>query len=148
MFASENLLAFLIRFVLLIQMLTVYPMLLYIIRVQLFGYFYGTDYPSRKIVLTYAFIMPAVTTMVASVYPNVGIITSIAGAVCGLYFIYLVPPLIHMGTLKGKHDGLTESIVKKEMLEVGTGGTLSYALHSIVILIGVLILIFQFVPVQ
>jgi len=148
MFASDNLLAFLIRFVLLIQMLTVYPMLLYIIRVQLFGYFYGTDYPSRKIVLTYAFIMPAVTTLIASVYPNVGIITSVAGAVCGLYFIYLVPPLIHIGTLKGKHDGLIESIMKKEMLEIGTGGTLSYVLHSIVILIGVIILIFQFVPVQ
>ena len=148
MFASENLLAFLIRCVLLIQMLTVYPMLLYIIRVQMFGYFFGTDYPSRKIVLTYAFSMPAVTTIVASVYPNVGIITSVAGAVCGLYFIYLVPPLIHMGTLRGNHEGLSESIVKKEMVDVGTGGTLSYVLHSIVILIGVLILIFQFIPVQ
>lgn len=148
MFASDNLLAFMIRCVLLTQMLTVYPMLLYIVRVQLFGYFYGTAYPSKKIVLMYAFILPASTTIVASVFPNVGVITSISGAVCGLYFIYLVPALIHMGTLKGKHVGLSESIVKKEMLEVGTGGILTYILHSIVILIGVIILVFQFAPIN
>jgi|688.fasta_scaffold764628_2 sodium-coupled neutral amino acid transporter 9 len=150
MFASDNILAFIIRAVLLTQMMTVYPMLMYLVRAQLFGFWYGTDYPSKKHVMIYSLSIPALTTLVASVFPNVGIITSVLGAVCGLYFIYLVPPLIHIRTLRRKHVGLTESIVLKSPEElVGSGsGKVSIILHSCIPVIGFAILVFQFVKIS
>lgn len=150
MFASDNILAFIIRAVLLTQMLTVYPMLMYLVRAQFFGFFYGTDYPSKKLVMIFSAAIPAMTTLVASIFPQVGIITSVLGAVCGLYFIYLVPPLVHLRTLRRTHKGLTESIVLQSPEElVGTGNNrISVWLHLCIPVIGFVILVFQFVKIS
>lgn len=96
MFAPDNAFAFVIRLVVFVQMLTVFPMVLYITRCQFFGFFYGDVFPSRRRVYAYSLATCGLTTIVASSYPQVGSIAGYTGAFCGLYFMYIIPVLFHL----------------------------------------------------
>ena len=83
MFSPTNPLAFIFRIILFTQMFTVYPMVLYFVRTQFFGFIYGNDYPSAQKVFILSLVTSSLTTIVASIYPKVGSIVGI------LYMLYL-----------------------------------------------------------
>ena len=103
MFSPTNPLAFIVRIILFTQMFTVYPIVIYFIRAQFFGYVYGTDYPSAKHIFLLSIIISSSTTLVASVYPKVGTIVGIVGAFCGLYFVYFMPVCLYIHFTKPKN---------------------------------------------
>lgn len=147
MFQPTNPFAFAIRCVLFIQMATVYPMMAYLVRSQLFTFVYNTDFPSRKAVLLFSLAISALTTLVTMFFPNIGSIMSIFGAICGLYFIYLTPVLLQMYLGRGTSVAPQESealiLQGKASLQ---SSALSKLLHSLIPLLGLVIAVFQFVP--
>lgn len=158
MFQSTNPFAFVIRWVLFIQMSTVYPMVAYLTRSQIFTFLYNTDFPGRKILFIYSLIITGLTTLITIVFPNVGTIVGFFGAICGLYFIYLTPVLMRF-YLTGRKEIVTRD--ESGMLMVADSdsdmfansqphikplGTFMKVLHTVIPLIGLVIVIFQFVP--
>lgn len=160
MFSPSNPVGFVLRTCLMIQMFIGYPMLMYFIRAQLFGYLYGTDTPSRKKLLIFSIVLPGITTLVAMFYPKVGSISAIVGSACGLYFVYAVPVLVH---LKMKYQ-ITEDSQEYELsedIQVLTNDetqishkpivskipiNLYVVLHMFIPILGAIVLVFQFIP--
>ncbi|CAG9317832.1 SLC38A9 [Blepharisma stoltei] len=171
MFASTNILAFIMRIVLFTQMFTVYPMIMFLVRSQFFGYYYGTDYPSRKHIFIYSLVVCSATTLIASVYPSVGVIAGIVGAFCGLYFVYIVPVCLYlyyydddarvkvqeehsMQLMDDKDMQATDAISNSDLKEdLGNRRnhkikwTTKKLLHLSICVFGVAVLLFQFLTV-
>jgi sodium-coupled neutral amino acid transporter 9 len=156
MWASDNAFAFVMRCIIVVQMITVYPLIGFIVRTQLLGYFFGSDFPNRKIVTIYSLIYSSMTTLVTITFPQVGMITSVLGALCGLYFIYFLPVLFmyKFNRPKGREGSLTGKLNVAEtdsgMYEADDAKVQKWKqqvrVHSIITVFGVIVLIFQFVP--
>ncbi|XP_040584897.1 sodium-coupled neutral amino acid transporter 9 isoform X1 [Mesocricetus auratus] len=98
-FPSSDTLSFIARIFLLFQMMTVYPLLGYLARVQLLGHIFGDVYPSIfHVLILNLFIVGAGVTM-ACFYPNIGGIIRYSGAACGLAFVFIYPSLIYIISL-------------------------------------------------
>ena len=155
MFSATNPLAFVVRIILFTQMFTVYPIIIYFVRAQLFGYFYGTDNPSAKHIFIFSLIISSSTTLVTSVYPTVGTIVGIVGAFCGLYFVYVVPVCLYIYFTKPRNveifssNQLNVAFTEQEMLESKKVLTLNEwrvksGLHLLILLFGICTSLFQF----
>ncbi|XP_061474167.1 neutral amino acid transporter 9 isoform X4 [Rhineura floridana] len=127
-FPSNDIMSFLGRIFLLFQMVTVYPLLGYLARVQLFGHIFGNAYPSFFHVLVLNIAIVGVGVAVAIFYPNIGCIIRYSGATCGLAFVFVYPSLIYMISLH-RENRLT---------------WLALVVHVMIILLGVANLIAQF----
>ncbi|XP_063310110.1 neutral amino acid transporter 9 [Pelobates fuscus] len=95
-FPSSDILAFVARIFLLFQMMTVYPLLGYLVRVQFLGYLFGNSYPSIFHVLALNVVVVGFGVVMARFCPNIGMIIRFSGAACGLAFVFVYPSLIHM----------------------------------------------------
>ncbi|XP_053638242.1 neutral amino acid transporter 9 isoform X8 [Cherax quadricarinatus] len=92
-----------VRGFLFFQILTVYPLLGFFIRNQLFTYFMGPTYEYklwRVIVLNTCLI--TLSVMVAVLYPNIGFIIRWIGAISGLAYIFVLPCVTYMVALYSK----------------------------------------------
>ncbi|XP_013373855.1 PREDICTED: sodium-coupled neutral amino acid transporter 9 isoform X2 [Chinchilla lanigera] len=98
-FPSGDILSFIARIFLLFQMMTVYPLLGYLARVQLLGHVFGDVYPSIFHVLIFNIIIVGAGVIMACFYPNIGGIIRYSGAACGLAFVFIYPSLIYMISL-------------------------------------------------
>ncbi|XP_065262485.1 neutral amino acid transporter 9 isoform X3 [Emys orbicularis] len=127
-FPSNDIMSFVARLFLLFQMITVYPLLGYLARVQLLGHVFGNVYPSifHVLVLNVAIVGLGVT--MAIFYPNIGGIIRYSGATCGLAFVFVYPSLIYMISLR-QSGQLTWSVL---------------IVHIFIIILGLANLIAQF----
>ncbi|PAA77180.1 hypothetical protein BOX15_Mlig026656g2 [Macrostomum lignano] len=91
---SADVLAFTARIFLFVQMVTVFPLLMYILRAQLMHYLFHSVYPSWVHVSVLHVSVMGVAIVVAVFYPNIGNILRFSGALCGLAYIFTLPPLI------------------------------------------------------
>ncbi|XP_010625187.1 sodium-coupled neutral amino acid transporter 9 isoform X3 [Fukomys damarensis] len=98
-FPSSDILSFIARIFLLFQMMTVYPLLGYLARVQLLGHIFGDIYPSIFHVLILNIIIVGAGVIMAVFYPNIGGIIRYSGAACGLAFVFIYPSLIYIISL-------------------------------------------------
>lgn len=98
-FPSSDILSFIARIFLLFQMMTVYPLLGYLARVQLLGHVFGDIYPSIFHVLILNLIIVGAGVIMACIYPNIGGIIRYSGAACGLAFVFIYPSLIYIISL-------------------------------------------------
>ncbi|ERE85827.1 sodium-coupled neutral amino acid transporter 9 isoform X1 [Cricetulus griseus] len=98
-FPSSDTLSFIARIFLLFQMMTVYPLLGYLARVQLLGHIFGDIYPSIFHVLILNVIIVGAGVTMACFYPNIGGIIRYSGAACGLAFVFIYPSLIYIISL-------------------------------------------------
>ncbi|XP_075832172.1 neutral amino acid transporter 9 isoform X1 [Microtus pennsylvanicus] len=98
-FPSGDILSFIARIFLLFQMMTVYPLLGYLARVQLLGHIFGDVYPSIFHVLILNLIIVGAGVTMACFYPNIGGIIRYSGAACGLAFVFIYPSLIYIISL-------------------------------------------------
>ncbi|XP_064358733.1 neutral amino acid transporter 9-like isoform X2 [Dromaius novaehollandiae] len=81
------------------QMMTVYPLLGYLARVQLLGQVFGNVYPSVFHVLVLNIAIVGAGVAMARFYPNIGGIIRYSGATCGLAFVFVYPSLIYVISL-------------------------------------------------
>ncbi|XP_056180659.1 neutral amino acid transporter 9 isoform X1 [Falco biarmicus] len=98
-FPSDDIMSFVARIFLLFQMMTVYPLLGYLARVQLLRQFFGNAYPSIFHVLILNVAIVGAGVAMARFYPNIGGIIRYSGATCGLAFVFVYPSLIYMISL-------------------------------------------------
>jgi len=113
--------------VLLFQLMTVYPLLAYILRIQLLSWIYK-GMANRGIVLIINFILVFICIIFAMFVPHIGTIVRYTGALSGLIYVFTFPSLLHL------------SILKKE----GNLGMCSILFHLAIPVIGLLNLIAQF----
>nr|XP_019965252.1 PREDICTED: sodium-coupled neutral amino acid transporter 9 [Paralichthys olivaceus] len=99
-YPSSDVMVFVARSFLLFQMITVYPLLGYLVRVQLMGQIFGNHYPSFFHVLVLNILIVAAGVLMAKFYPNIGSIIRFSGATCGLALVFVFPALVHMISLK------------------------------------------------
>ncbi|XP_064336747.1 neutral amino acid transporter 9 isoform X3 [Camelus dromedarius] len=101
-FPSSDILSFIARIFLLFQMMTVYPLLGYLARVQLLGHIFGDVYPSIFHVLILNLVIVGAGVIMSCFYPNIGGIIRYclySGAACGLAFVFIYPSLIYIISL-------------------------------------------------
>ncbi|XP_061589538.1 neutral amino acid transporter 9 [Cololabis saira] len=127
-FPSSDVLVFVARTFLLFQMITVYPLLGYLVRVQIMGQIFGKHYPSFLHVLVLNIFIVGAGVLMAKFYPNIGSIIRFSGALCGLALVFVFPSLIHMISLKQQGRLRLPSVV----------------VHSFLILLGLANLVAQF----
>ncbi|KAJ0056920.1 hypothetical protein NL108_000723, partial [Boleophthalmus pectinirostris] len=71
-FPSNDVMVFVARAFLLFQMITVYPLLGYLVRVQVMSQFFGNNYPSFFHVLLLNILIVGAGVLTAMFYPNIG----------------------------------------------------------------------------
>lgn len=99
-FPSSDVMVFVARTCLLFQMVTVYPLLGYLVRVQMMGQIFGNHYPSFFHVLALNTLIVGAGVLMAKFYPNIGSIIRFSGATCGLALVFVFPALVHMISLR------------------------------------------------
>ncbi|KAM6985158.1 neutral amino acid transporter 9 [Aplochiton taeniatus] len=95
-FPSSDVTVFVARTCLLFQMTTVYPLLGYLVRVQMMGQIFGKHYPGFFYVLALNIVIVAAGVLMAKFYPDIGSIIRFSGALCGLALVFVFPSLVHM----------------------------------------------------
>ena len=117
---------------LLYQLCCVLPFVIALLRSQVFLAIKGqafVDNPSRIAIFVFSLIIMTVATLLAIFYPNVADVIRYTGAVCGVIYIFALPNVVQMAYLK-RNGRLTP---------------LWIVFHVAVILVGVLVLITQFI---
>ncbi|KAG8011009.1 Sodium-coupled neutral amino acid transporter 9, partial [Nibea albiflora] len=105
-----------------------YPLLGYLVRVQMMGQIFGNHYPSFFHVLALNVLIVGAGVLIAKFYPNIGSIIRFSGATCGLALVFVFPALVHMISLR--RQGLLRWP--------------SVLFHSFLILLGIANLLAQF----
>ena len=88
--------AILARLSLFFQLSTVFPLVLMIIRIQVFGFLYNEQYPGIWHVLGLNVVIMGAVTLTSIFYPNVGDILRYTGAVFGTLYVFILPVTIHL----------------------------------------------------
>ncbi|XP_016377570.1 sodium-coupled neutral amino acid transporter 9-like [Sinocyclocheilus rhinocerous] len=103
-FPSSDVLVFVARACLLFQMTSVYPLLGYLVRVQLMGQLFGDHYPGFLHVFILNILVVGAGVLMARFYPNIGSIIRYSGALCGLALVFVLPSLIHLTSLNRRGE--------------------------------------------
>ncbi|XP_018364084.1 PREDICTED: sodium-coupled neutral amino acid transporter 9-like [Trachymyrmex cornetzi] len=115
------------RIVLLFQLVTVYPLLAYMLRIQLLSWIWKRA-SNRGLVLFINLVLVSICIIFATFVPYIGTIVRYTGALSGLIYVFTFPNLLHL------------SILKKE----GKLGICSILFHLAIPVIGFSNLIAQF----
>ncbi|OXU28233.1 hypothetical protein TSAR_009644 [Trichomalopsis sarcophagae] len=116
------------RVVLLFQLFTVYPLITYMLRIQLLSSVFKTTECRRRFVLLVNLIIVTICVLFAIFMPHVGTIIRYTGAISGLVYVFTLPSLLHL------------MISYRQ----GTMTVMQVMCHACVPIIGVLNLISQF----
>ncbi|XP_050449561.1 sodium-coupled neutral amino acid transporter 9-like [Cataglyphis hispanica] len=117
------------RIVLLFQLMTVYPLLAYMLRVQLLSSICKrVSNKSLSLVLIINLILVSICILFATFMPYIGTIVRYTGALSGFIYVFTLPSLLHLSILK-KEEKLT---------------TCSILIHLSIPVIGIINLIAQF----
>lgn len=114
-YSSTSIGAIISRFALLLQLFTVFPLIVYIMRIQFFGLLHASSSssasssdspinvasstpstPSWKQVLALNLVICIAVTVVSIWYPHIGDILRFTGASCGLIYVFLLPIAVHL----------------------------------------------------
>ncbi|XP_014488663.1 PREDICTED: sodium-coupled neutral amino acid transporter 9-like isoform X2 [Dinoponera quadriceps] len=88
-----------VRIVLLFQLLTIYPLIAYMLRIQLISSICKTVC-NRSLVLLINLLLVSICILFATFVPYVGTITRYNGALSGLIYVFTLPSLLHLSILK------------------------------------------------
>ena len=175
-FESDNYLILVFRVLNVFQLITAFPILIYIVRFQIFTFFCGNEYPSRKHVIICTLCQLFLCLIVFYFCYNIlAKLLSIFGACASLILVYTFPPIIKMIDYylknkginimnkkedfveENKNENIEENNEKEEIKEnnnneiekkISCKDILFYFGHSFLILMGIVTVIFQFVPIN
>ena len=89
-----------VRAAVLLQLLSIFPLVCGVIRGQLFTYLLGTIYPGALPVFLLNLCLVSGSSLVASLFPNApGQVLGLVGAVSGTLYVCLLPILVHLAAL-------------------------------------------------
>ncbi|EYC39961.1 hypothetical protein Y032_0635g922 [Ancylostoma ceylanicum] len=98
-FGAGDILSSTARMFLLFQMITVLPLLMFLIRSQLCYAFLGKTWPGISSVVLLNCIIICIAVSVAIFYPRVGSILRYVGSLAGLVYVFALPCIIYMKKL-------------------------------------------------
>lgn len=87
------------RIVLLFQLMTVYPLLAYMLRIQLLSSI-CKGLSNRSLVLVINLILISICILFATFMPYVGTIIRFTGALSGFIYVFTLPNLLHVAILR------------------------------------------------
>ncbi|CAG0891920.1 unnamed protein product [Cyprideis torosa] len=128
-FVRDDVLAMVARVFLFFQMLTVFPLLVYVIRTQVFYVIYGSPWPSLFRVIILNCLVITICVLFAIFLPHIGTVIRFSGAFCGMVLVFLFPPMAYLRASKLQ----------------GTISVLKIVVHMLIVLFGILNFIMQFV---
>lgn len=131
-FPNNDVLATIARFAIMLQLLSIFPLLIFIIRVQFFGFLLQKQYPGFVHVLILSTICCLITMLFAMFFPNVGTVLQYCGAICGLVYLYILPIFLHVKVYYEKSRLRWYSVVG----------------HTLLLIFGISILVSQFIPFE
>jgi solute carrier family 38 (sodium-coupled neutral amino acid transporter), member 9 len=145
---SLNIYAFTARTSLLLQLVTVFPILLLIIRGQVFTLTLGTSWPGWPRVLALNLLVMFLTTLFAALNLQIGTVLRFVGAIGGLVIVFAVPVGMELVARGSQYLDLTtlttEPLKAKELLR--SLGFIEWVIAALVLLLGLAFSILQFVP--
>jgi hypothetical protein len=164
-FDSDNYLILIFRILNVVQLITAVPILFYIVRFQIFKFFYGNEYPSRKHVIFCGLCQLFLCLIIFYFCYNIlAKLLSIFGACASLILVYTFPPIIKMmdyhlkkkkiyinddkddrGEKNDENNNVGDEYLKEK---ISCKDILFYFVHIVLILIGVLTVVLQFVPIN
>lgn len=95
MFPRTNVGAIIARFALIIHLLTAYPLLCTILRIQFFGMLWQSQFPGWPHVLFLNFVIVATGTVFAMLWPRLADILRFVGATTGVILIFILPTALY-----------------------------------------------------
>ncbi|OQV19731.1 Sodium-coupled neutral amino acid transporter 9-like protein [Hypsibius exemplaris] len=95
-FSNREVLAFVARCLLLFQLYTVFPLLAYLFRMQLFYAIFGKVEVSYHFVVILNALCVGTCLIFAALYPRIGDILRILGSICGLVYVFTLPLLLDL----------------------------------------------------
>ncbi|XP_050403600.1 neutral amino acid transporter 9 [Patella vulgata] len=128
---TNDVMAFVARIGLFFQILCVFPLLIFIFRLQFLHYVFGSVWPSLKHVLVLNVVLIGVCIIFAIFLPHIGRIIGFVGAFCGFSFGICLPCLVYLKACHLGHGGLKLTWPK-------------IVIHCILIVIGFLNFVGQF----
>ncbi|CAI5449379.1 unnamed protein product [Caenorhabditis angaria] len=123
-FGAGDVLSSTARLFLLFQMITVLPLLMFLVRSQLFYAISKNTWPGILKVILLNVLLIAIAVLFASFYPNVGSILRYVGSISGLIYVFALPSLVYirqnqaLGTLTPFKKYAHYAIILKEMTRV------------------------------
>ncbi|CAH1773605.1 unnamed protein product [Owenia fusiformis] len=99
-FLKSDTLSVVARVGLFFQMVTVFPLLIYIFRLQFMHSMFGAIYPSIRHVLVLNVVLTIICVLFAIFLPSIGTIIRFSGAFCGLAYAFTLPCLVYILHLK------------------------------------------------
>lgn len=135
-FESTLIGALVARVFLVFQLFTVWPIVVYIIRLQTCQYIWGVDHAGYVRVGIINFIVCAAATSVSLWYPKIGEVLAYAGASCGLIYIFLLPIGVHLKRTYYTHEEGMDT----------TYFWPSFIFHTLLAIFGVLLLLATLIP--
>ncbi|XP_022255064.1 sodium-coupled neutral amino acid transporter 9-like, partial [Limulus polyphemus] len=127
-FSSSDLMAFLTRVFLLFQVLTLFPLILYILRIQSMHFLFGSIYPGFKHVVILNSFLVLICILFAVFFPHIGTIIRFSGAISALSYVFTLPCITYLKAQKNRGNLTTTTIV----------------LHGFLICLGIVNFIAQF----
>ena len=172
-FDYDNYFILLLRLLNVFQLITVFPIIIYVVRFHIFNYFYGSDYPGRTHIMIFGSSIIFICLIILYFcYNLLAKLIGIIGATTSLFLIYGFPPIIKMidyyFKLKGDkiddniHDNdndnekkLTKNIESENDNKVADENkknkfivALYFVGQSLIIIVGIATVIFQFIEIN
>eukprot|EP00123_Amoebidium_parasiticum_P004425 comp15731_c0_seq1/m.12924 comp15731_c0_seq1/g.12924 ORF comp15731_c0_seq1/g.12924 comp15731_c0_seq1/m.12924 type:complete len:545 (-) comp15731_c0_seq1:2-1636(-) len=95
-FPSNNMWALVARVFLLFQMITVFPLLAYVVRIQTFQVLFNSDFPGWVPVLSLNVVVAGLCLAAAVYFSSIGTILRFTGALSGAFVMFLLPCAVWM----------------------------------------------------
>lgn len=99
-FRKNDILTVIARIFLFFQMLTVFPLIMYILRVSFFFPIFRSIWPGVPQVLLLNAVCVVICVLFAVFMPKIGTIIRFSGAACGLVIIFALPLMVYMASEK------------------------------------------------
>ncbi|VVC32521.1 Amino acid transporter, transmembrane domain [Cinara cedri] len=110
-FPSTDVFSIIARVFLFFQLLTVYPLISYMLRVQVFAALELSIYPSVLHVIALNCFVIVVCILFAIFMPHIGTVIRFSGAICGFVYIYTLPTMLHLASQRRRNLLTTGSIM-------------------------------------
>ncbi|KAI3384509.1 hypothetical protein SNEBB_011410 [Seison nebaliae] len=109
-FYTSDVLATIGRVVFLFQMISVYPLIVYIMRVQTMHLMFNDIYPNHRSIIAFNIIIVAICVTFARFIPHIGLVIRYFGSFCGLVYVFSLPILVHL-TIKRLQNNSNQIIM-------------------------------------
>ncbi|GLG98910.1 Uncharacterized protein GBIM_05470, partial [Gryllus bimaculatus] len=112
------------RMFLFFQLVTVFPLIAYMLRVQVMGILFKHSEPGFVNILAFNVLVVAICVLFAVLLPRIGTIIRFTGALSGLIYIFTLPSLLHLASLRIRGELTIPILIIHLIIPIFGGGNL------------------------